>query len=48
MEKKFTLTDETIQFKGKTLHRIKAIKSFGHVKEGELGGWVESEDNYPN
>lgn len=43
--KKFTLTDETMCFNGKTLHRIKALKSFSSVKEGDLGGWVESEDN---
>lgn len=45
MEKKFTLTDETMQFEGKTLYRIKALKSFGNVKKYDLGGWVESEDN---
>ena len=45
MEKKFTLTDKTMQFNGKTLYRIKALKSFGNVKKYDIGGWVESEDN---
>ena len=45
MEKKYILTDETIQFNGKTLHRIQAIKSFGDIKEDDLGGWIENEDN---
>ena len=45
MEKKYILTDETIQFNGKTLYRIKAIKNFGNVKDGDLGGWVESINN---
>ena len=45
MEKKYILTDETIQFNGKTLYRIKALKDFSSVKKGELGGWVESINN---
>ena len=43
--KKFILTDETIEMFGVTLHRIKAVRSFGNVKEGDLGGFVENEDN---
>lgn len=43
--KKFTLSDETIDFNGHTLHRIKAKKSFGDVKYGDKGGWLEKEDN---
>ena len=47
MEKKYILTDETITLEdsGIVLHRIKAIRSFGDVNEGDLGGWVEKEDN---
>lgn len=41
--KKYELTDETIH-DGK-LHRIKALRSFGIVKAGDLGGFIESEDN---
>ena len=28
-----------------TLYRIRAIKDFGDVKSGDLGGYIESEDN---
>lgn len=42
---KYELTDETIEFGGRTLYRIKALKDFGGVKTGDLGGYVESEDN---
>ena len=42
---KYELTDETIKVAGKTLYRIKALKSFGKVKSGELGGYIESEKN---
>ena len=45
MEKKYELTDETIKWYGKTLHRIKALKDFGNIKEGDLGGYIEKEDN---
>lgn len=45
MEKKYELTDETIQIAEKTLHRIKALRDFGNVKAGDLGGFVESEKN---
>ena len=45
MDKKYELTDETIEFDGYTLHRIKASRDFGDVHAGDLGGWVESEEN---
>ncbi|ONI59092.1 hypothetical protein AYJ09_01545 [Candidatus Liberibacter solanacearum] len=45
MTKKYELTDETILFKGRTLHRIRALKDFGTVKAGDLGGFIESEEN---
>ena len=43
--KKFELTSEFVTFLGKKLFRIKALISFGNVKEGELGGFVEKEEN---
>lgn len=43
--KKYRLTAETIEHDGTILHRIQATKNFSNVKAGELGGWVESEDN---
>lgn len=45
--KKYELTSETLRYKGCTLHRIKALKDFGSIKAGELGGWVEKEKNLP-
>ena len=42
---KYVLTDETVKVKGKTLYRIKALKAFGKVKIGQLGGYIESEEN---
>ncbi len=43
--KKFELTSEFVTFLGKKLFRIKALVAFGGVKEGELGGFVEKEEN---
>ena len=43
--KKYELTSETKVINGVELHRIKALDSFGNVKKGELGGWIESEKN---
>ncbi|WP_156851680.1 hypothetical protein [Bartonella refiksaydamii] len=45
MEKKYELTDETTEVYGKTLHRIRALRDFGKVKKGDLGGYLEKEDN---
>lgn len=42
---KYELTNETIEFEGVTLHRIKALRDFGDIKAGDLGGYVESEKN---
>lgn len=42
--KKYELTDDTITVEGRTLHRIKALKSFSDVEEGELGGYVEKDN----
>ena len=43
--KKFELTSESIVKFGKTLYRIRALMAFGDVKEGELGGFLEKEEN---
>jgi len=42
--KKYEITDE-VHPKNKKLHRIRALKDFGEVNVGDLGGWVESEKN---
>ena len=45
MERKYKLTDKYIQHNGHKLYRIQALKSFADVKEGDFGGYIESEDN---
>jgi len=45
MIRKYELTDESIKIDGHVLYRIKALRSFGLVREGDLGGRVESKDN---
>ena len=46
MNKKFELLlDDTITIFGVKLFRIKALISFRDVEKGELGGYVEKEDN---
>ncbi len=42
---KFELTSETKIVLGRTLYRIRALISFGIVKSGDLGGWVEKAGN---
>lgn len=43
--KKYKLTNETIEFCGRKLHQIQALKDFSDVKVGDLGGWIEKENN---
>ena len=47
--KKYEFTGETktvpLLFENVTLHRIQAITSFENVVAGELGGWIEKEEN---
>ena len=43
--KKYELTSESMVFQGRELFRIKALVSFGNVKEGEMGGYIQKEDN---
>ena len=43
--KKYELTEETVTVHGKTLHRIKAVRGFESVQAGELGGYIEKEEN---
>ena len=45
MEKKYKLTEETINIANKTLYRIEALKDFANVKKGDKGGFVEKEEN---
>ena len=46
MDRKYELlTNDTITFYGSTLYRIRALRDFGDVKKGDLGGYIASESN---
>ena len=42
---KYILTDVSIEWMGKRLFQIKAIRSFWNIKENELWGYIEKETN---
>lgn len=42
---KYKLTENSIEFNNKTLFQIQALKDFGDVKAGDLGGYIEKELN---
>ena len=42
---KYKLTDVKINFKGKTLFQIEAVKCFGNIVKGQKGGFIEKESN---
>ena len=45
-EKKYELTEEMrASPTGEVLHRIRALRTFGGVVAGTLGGWIQSEKN---
>lgn len=37
--KKYELTKDTINWCGRTLHRIRALRDFGNVKKEDIGGY---------
>ena len=41
----YKLTEDKIEFGSKILHRIQAVKDFGNVISGDLGGYIESESS---
>ena len=43
--KKYELTTNTKMWFGRKLYQIKALKDFGNVKAGDLGGYIEKEEN---
>lgn len=45
MGKKYELTNEFVQVSGIKLYRIKALKDFASVRAGDLGGYIEKEEN---
>lgn len=44
-EQKFEFTEESYEWDGHILHRIKAVRDFKNAKKGDLGGFIETEDN---
>ena len=43
--KKYELTTNTKMYFGRKMYQIKALKDFGDVKAGDLGGYIEKEEN---
>ena len=43
--RKYEFTGETKVFLNKTLHRIRAVVDFGTVHAGDVGGWIEKEED---
>ena len=43
--KKYEFTGEEKVIDNHTLHRIRAVRDFGVVKAGDLGGRIEKEEN---
>ena len=39
------LQDQTIEWRGRTLYRICALRDFGSVHAGDVGGYIECEHN---
>lgn len=42
---KYKMTDNTLMVNGRILHQIEALKDFGMVRKGKLGGWIEDYKN---
>ena len=45
MKKYELLKDDTIKVDGITLYRIRALRDFGLIRKGQLGGYIEKEEN---
>ena len=45
MNTKYEFTGEENEALGRILKRIRAIEDFGDVKAGDIGGWIEKEEN---
>lgn len=39
------LKSDTVDDHGTTLYRIRALRNFGDVRKGQLGGYIEAERN---
>ena len=44
-DKKYEFTGETKEVGGPVLKRIRLLRDIGGFKSGDVGGWIESEDN---
>ena len=44
-DRHYELTDDTIEFDGHTLHRIRCTEDFLNITKGTLGGFVEGYEN---
>lgn len=42
---KYKMTDNTLMVNDRVLHQIVALKDFGTVRKGDLGGWIEDYSN---
>lgn len=45
MKKYELVLDDTIQVLGETLYRIRALRDFGGVRAGDIGGYIAKEKN---
>ena len=45
MKKYELLEDDFKEVDGKKLYRIRALQDFSNIKKGDLGGYIESENN---
>lgn len=47
-DRKYELVlDQKMEWIGPTLYRIRALRDFGNVHAGDIGGYVENERNLP-
>ena len=40
--KKYEITEKKIEMEGRVLHRIRALKKFSDINEGDYGGFIEN------
>ena len=45
MNTKYEFTGEEKEALGRILKRIRAIEDFNNIKAGDIGGWIEKEEN---
>ena len=43
--RKYEITSKVKEYAGRKLYQIKALKDFGGIKAGDLGGYIEKEEN---